>query len=71
VIGIAAGVLTLRFLLNELSLNGLPYFVESLSTGLLLLLVLAIEVGTGRLDLQARLREIIASRRQPAVEGSA
>jgi ribose transport system permease protein len=70
VIGIAAGVLTLRFLLNELSLNGLPYFVESLSTGLLLLLVLAIEVGTGRLDLQARLREIIASRRQPAVEGS-
>lgn len=66
VLGIALGVITLRFVDSELSLTGSQYYVESLATGVLLLLVLAIEMLSGRLEPRSRLGEVFGGRRTPA-----
>jgi ribose/xylose/arabinose/galactoside ABC-type transport system permease subunit len=47
-VGIAVGVLTLRFLVTGIASRGAQFYVESLSTGGLLLAVLLVELATGR-----------------------
>jgi ribose/xylose/arabinose/galactoside ABC-type transport system permease subunit len=48
IVGIAIGVLTLRFLVTGIASRGAPFYVESLATGGLLLAVLVVELVTGR-----------------------
>ncbi|MCL4371184.1 MAG: ABC transporter permease [Chloroflexi bacterium] len=59
-IGIAVGVFILRFIGSYINLQGAPYFVESLATGAILLVVIAIELVTET----PRLRERWARRRR-------
>jgi ribose/xylose/arabinose/galactoside ABC-type transport system permease subunit len=47
-VGVAVGVLTLRFLVLGISSRGWPFYVESLATGALLLAVLLVELATSR-----------------------
>jgi ribose/xylose/arabinose/galactoside ABC-type transport system permease subunit len=44
VVGVAVGVLTVRFLVSGISSRGAPFYVESLATGGLLLAVLVVEL---------------------------
>lgn len=43
-LGIAIGALTIRFIVSGLSLRGAPFYVESLSLGVLLILVIVFEL---------------------------
>jgi ribose transport system permease protein len=64
VIGVAVGVLTLRFLLSGISSRGAPFYVESLATGALLLSVLLVELIIDRRQVLRYLR------RPPLAEGA-
>ena len=44
VLGIALGVITIRFVSSYISFKAMPYYAESLATGALLILVIAIEL---------------------------
>jgi ribose transport system permease protein len=59
VIGVAIGVLTLRFLISGISSRGAPFYVESLATGALLLSVLLIQLIIDR-------RQVLRYLRRPA-----
>ena len=68
VVGIAVGALTLRFVISGLSLRAEPFYVLTFVTGLLLLLVIAIELLVDRPEARQRLREWLAryrSRERP------
>jgi ABC-type glucose/galactose transport system permease subunit len=44
VLGIALGVITFRFVSSYINFKAMPYYAESLATGALLILVIAIEL---------------------------
>lgn len=54
VIGIAIGTLTIRFIVSGLSLRGAPFYVESLSLGVLLILVIVYELLVETPEAKAR-----------------
>ena len=53
-VGIAIGALTLRFLISGLSLEGAPFYVLTLATGALLIVVVVLELVIGPHELRAR-----------------
>ena len=54
VVGIAIGALTLRFLISGLSLEGAPFYVLTLATGVVLIVVVVLELVIGPHVLRAR-----------------
>ncbi len=54
VVGIAIGALTLRFLISGLSLEGAPFYVLTLATGAVLIVVVVLELVIGPHELRAR-----------------
>ena len=64
IVGVAIGVLTLRFLVSGISAQGKPFYWESLATGGLLLAVLVVELATsGRIRLRSgRARPVVPAR---------
>jgi ribose transport system permease protein len=54
VVGIAIGALTLRFLISGLSLEGAPFYVLTLATGAVLIVVVVLELVIGPHVLRAR-----------------
>ncbi|MBM3695747.1 MAG: ABC transporter permease [Actinobacteria bacterium] len=54
--GIAVGALTIRFLNSGLSLRGSPYYVITLATGTLLIVVVLLELVLDRPELRDRIR---------------
>ena len=56
VIGIAVGAITIRFIVSGLSLQGAPFYVESLSLGVLLILVIIYELLVETPEAKARLQ---------------
>lgn len=65
--GIAIGALTIRFVVSGLSLGGSPFYVLTLATGILLVIVIALELLVDRTELRDQLREWRARRAQRAV----
>jgi ribose/xylose/arabinose/galactoside ABC-type transport system permease subunit len=53
-IGVFVGVLTIRFISSGLSLQGLPFYVESLAIGAVLLAVIVFDLATQSERLRAR-----------------
>lgn len=53
VIGIAIGTLTLRFIISGLSLEGAPFYVLTLATGVVLIVVVVLELVIDRPELRA------------------
>jgi ribose/xylose/arabinose/galactoside ABC-type transport system permease subunit len=64
VLGIAVGSLTLRFVISGLSLRAEPFYVLTLATGVLLLIVIAIELLVDRPEARQRFREWRTRRRR-------
>lgn len=62
VLGIAVGSLTLRFVISGLSLRAEPFYVLTLATGVLLLIIIAIELLVDRPEARRRFREWQARR---------
>jgi len=62
VLGIAVGSLTLRFLISGLSLRAAPFYVLTLATGVLLLLVILLELLVDRPEARQRFRDWRARR---------
>ncbi len=56
VAGIAVGALTLRCISSGLSLGGLPFYVLTLATGVVLIAVVVLELLVGRPEVRNRLR---------------
>jgi ribose/xylose/arabinose/galactoside ABC-type transport system permease subunit len=54
VVGIAIGALTLRFLISGLSIEGAPYYVLTLATGIVLIVVVLLELLIGPHVLRSR-----------------
>ena len=63
VIGIAVGTLTLRFISSGLSLGGAPFYVLTLATGAVLIVVVVLELVVERPVVRAALRRWRARRR--------
>lgn len=55
--GVAVGTLTIRCVVSGLSLGGSPFYVLTLATGVLLVLVIAIELLIDRSEVRDRIRE--------------
>jgi len=70
VVGIAVGALTLRFAISGLSLRAEPFYVLTFVTGLLLLLVIAIELLVDRPEARQRFREWRERRRRGRARAS-
>jgi ribose transport system permease protein len=68
VLGIAVGALTLRFVISGLSLRAEPFYVLTLATGVLLLVVIAIELLVDRPEARQRFREWRARRRREVAD---
>ena len=66
VIGIAIGTLTLRFITSGLSLGGAPFYVLTLATGAVLIVVVVLELVVERPVVRAALRRRRARRRARA-----
>ena len=56
VFGIAIGALTLRFINSGLSLEGAPFYILTLATGIVLIVAVVLELLIGRPELRARWR---------------
>ena len=54
--GIAIGALTLRFINSGPSLGGAPFYILTLATGIVLMVVVVLELLIGRSELRARWR---------------
>ena len=54
VLGIALGVITIRFVSSYINFKAMPYYAESLATGALLILVIAIELLVAKYRLRRR-----------------
>ncbi|MDE0170427.1 MAG: ABC transporter permease [bacterium] len=63
VIGVAVGTLTLRFITSGLSLGGAPFYVLTLATGAVLIVVVVLELVVERPVVRAALRRRRARRR--------
>ena len=63
VAGIAVGTLTLRFISSGLSLGGAPFYILTLATGAVLIVVVVLELVVERPQLRAGLRRWWAARR--------
>ena len=63
VIGVAIGTLTLRFITSGLSLGGAPFYVLTLATGAVLIVVVVLELVVERPVVRAALRRRRARRR--------
>ena len=63
VVGIAIGTLTLRFITSGLSLGGAPFYVLTLATGAVLIVVVVLELVVERPVVRAALRRRRARRR--------
>lgn len=63
VVGIAVGTLTLRFITSGLSLGGAPFYVLTLATGAVLIVVVVLELVVERPVVRAALRRRRARRR--------
>ena len=64
VVGIAIGTITLTALTSGMALRGAPFYMPGLATAALLLVVLAIELGSSARDLGARLAGLTERLRQ-------
>ena len=63
VIGIAIGALTLRFISSGLSLGGAPFYILTLATGAVLVVVVVLELVVERPEVRAALRRRRVRRR--------
>lgn len=63
VVGIVVGTLTLRFITSGLSLGGAPFYVLTLATGAVLIVVVVLELVVERPEVRAALRRRRARRR--------
>lgn len=63
VAGIAVGALTLRFISSGLSLGGAPFYILTLATGAVLIVVVVLELVVERPQVRAGLRRWRAARR--------
>lgn len=66
VVGIAVGTLTLRFITSGLSLGGAPFYVLTLATGAVLIVVVVLELVVERPAVRAGLRRRRSRRRASA-----